>query len=414
LYSINYETIPSREDGILNSPTLINPGNQYIYTRSTIAKTIIIHQTAINTGSIIWYINELPNGIQVSSKNDKILILNITYNSVNSGFDFIISAKNKFGVSRVSFKYYAGFLTSSYPIYNIPTLINPEYIGINTTSNATFIIKQTAIDVGIISWSLPILPIGISVSSSNNSNIILSVLSNVIYDGELMSVSASSSEYGGTTEVSFLIYADNGTANITLAQPNLQNPNNVRVFTGSGSLQRTFLIQQLTLQPGIITWSSNSIPIGISSYVSNSYSNIFAVTEGTNVEKMVSISASNVRGISTINFNLMTTSDFTIPIHVPQLVNPESISLYTGSNLSYFTIKQNALYPRIVTWTSNLIPNGITTLYSSLNEITFSIAQYTQIYNQPITVNASNSIGSSSITFNILASFSYGNISSLI
>ena len=370
-----------------NQPGLINPGLQQINTADN-NKTIVISQSNIGTGNLIWNTSTLTSNITYNI-SDSNLILNIPQTTIISplaNYNITVTASNILNISSsITFK-----LISQG--YNTPIL---NYDGNTTlyTANSPLLltINQLATNTGDITWSLPPLLNGVIKDTSNTNNTYLILIIPQLTSGKLSGTIIASPCNLDTIpltakyqlNITLLAQSQNLTyfsvldKNITVYdKPILINPGDVSLYTATSI--KTLTINQTALNTGPLVWTDNNTSKDIIRKVATSSYIVYIFNTGTNSNiNNFTITATNSLNISTsITFSL------TLFTYYPPLTQIPTIS-YLGEWIqvqlpSQIQMKLTGytIYPQIINSPINIPESWY--IVGSLDNINWSIIDFKQ------------------------------------
>ena len=263
-------------------PVITTPSSNLVLDTTT-TRTFTVSQTGAtsSTGTIAWSYENLPTSITVTTQTATTLTFQVASTTViTPPRSFVVAAKSQTGLvsSAIAFN-----VSSA----SVPVLVSPGNQVLDTTTEKTFTVAQTAQNYGTIAWSIvPAFPTGVQVVQQDSG------LTVYVRQGT------------STTSATYTITATNivGTTStpvvITLAsavKPVLIGPT---VTTFDTSANVTFTVAQTINEP--ITWAYTTLPSGVSLQSSTDTALTFLVVAGSYfTANNVVFTATNEAAIST-------------------------------------------------------------------------------------------------------------------
>ena len=163
------------------------------------ATTFKVFQTASPalTGDILWSYTTLPAGVtQVDPEDDTQITFQIAQYAVPYQQSFTVSALGDYGVTVTN------VTVTGYG--NTPVLTSNSPYVIATSAGTTFTVNQTALYTGTITWTYSTLPAGVTVSTSDDTQITFAVATNSTSPLTSFTVTATSFYGAGSTTISYI------------------------------------------------------------------------------------------------------------------------------------------------------------------------------------------------------------------
>ena len=152
-----------------NAP-VVSTASPYTFDTSSGIQTLTLTQTASGTGPISWSYDYLPPGVTVTTPltNSSIITFSVAQYSACPLETFSLRVSNPYGVLIVP--------VSMTLIGPLPVLSSASpYVITTGTAGQTVVVTQSASRTGPITWSYDSLPSGLSLSSSDSTQITFSI-----------------------------------------------------------------------------------------------------------------------------------------------------------------------------------------------------------------------------------------------
>jgi hypothetical protein len=274
-------------------PVITTPSSNLVLD-TTITQTFTVSQTAAtsSTGTITWSYENLPPSITVTTQNDTTLTFQVASTTVIAPpKTFIVAAKSQTGFTSSSFTFNVSSASK-------PFLITPGDQRLDTTTQQTFVVSQTAQNYGAITWSIvPAFPAGIR-TLQQDSGLTVIVPQGTSTPLNTYTVTATNIVGTASTPVVFTL--------ASAVKPVLIGPT---VTTFDTSANVTFTVTQTINEP--ITWAYTSLPSGVSLQSTTNTGLTFLVAAGSY------FTSNNVVFTATNEASIATSLGITIEAFIP-------------------------------------------------------------------------------------------------
>ena len=274
-------------------PVITTPSSNLVLDTTT-TRTFTVSQTGAtsSTGTIAWSYDNLPTSITITAQTSTTLTFQVASSTViTPPRSFIVTAKSQTGLASSS-------ITFNVSSASVPVLVSPGNQILDTTTEKTFTVAQTAQNYGTIAWSIvPPFPTGIQVVQQD-SGLIVYVRQGTSTTSGTYTITATN--IVGTTSTPVVI---------TLAsavKPVLIGPT---VTTFDTSANTTFTVTQTINEP--ITWAYTTLPSGVSLQSSTNTGLTFLVVAGSY------FTANNIVFTATNEASIATSLGITIEAFIP-------------------------------------------------------------------------------------------------
>lgn len=353
---------------------VISTASSNLVLDTTITRTFTVSQTGAtsSTGTIAWSYENLPTNITVTIENDTTLTFQVAATVViTPPRSFVVLAKSQTGLTSSS-------ITFNVSSASVPVLGSPGNQVLDTTTEKTIVIPQTAQNYGTIIWSIvPAFPAGVQ-TLQQDSGLTVYVLQGTSTTATTYTITATNIVGTPSTPVVFTLAA--------AVKPILVGP---AVTTFDTSSNVTFTVTQTISQP--ITWAYTTLPSGVTLQTTTNTGLTFLVAAGSYfTANNIVFTATNEATISTslgITIAAFIPSGFTTNFGgstVPAVTDggvfqfndpppnmsypPVSLFLNTSNTSATYEVfgqpYGNGSYAMAVSSTSNNTSNNMTTVFS--------------------------------------------------
>lgn len=261
---------------------------------TTITRTFTVSQTGAtsSTGTIGWLYENLPTNITVIAQTNTTLTFQVASTVViTPPRSFVVLAKSQTGLTSSS-------ITFNVSSASVPVLVSPGNQILDTTTEKTIVIPQTAQNYGTIIWSIvPAFPVGIQVVQQD-SGLTVYVRQGTSTTSSTYTITAKNIVGASSTPVVFTIAA--------AVKPILIGP---AVTTFDTSSNVTFTVTQTVNEP--ITWAYTTLPSGVTLQTTTNTALTFLVAAGSY------FTANNVVFTATNEATISTSLGITIAAFIP-------------------------------------------------------------------------------------------------
>jgi hypothetical protein len=263
-------------------PVITTPSSNLVLD-TTITQAFTVSQTAApsSTGTIVWTYENLPTSITVTAEDDTTLTFQVDETVVIAPPRvFIVTAKSQTGLASSSITFNVSSATK-------PFLITPGNQTLDTTTQQTFVVSQTAQNYGTIIWSVtPSFPAGVQ-TLQQDSGLTVIVPQGTSTPATSYTVTATNIVGTVSTPVVFTL--------ASAVRPVLIGP---AVTTFDTTSNVTFTVTQTINQP--TAWVYTPLPSGVSLQSTTDTALTFLVVAGSYfTANNVVFTVTNQAGIST-------------------------------------------------------------------------------------------------------------------
>ena len=273
---------------------VISTASSNLVLDTTITRTFTVSQTGAtsSTGTITWSYENLPTNITVIAQTNTTLTFQVAATVViTPPRSFVVLAKSQTGLTSSS-------ITFNVSSASVPVLGSPGNQVLDTTTEKTIVIPQTAQNYGTIIWSIvPAFPAGIQVVQQD-SGLTVYVLQGTSTTATTYTITATNIVGTPSTPVVFTLAA--------AVKPILVGP---VVTTFDTSANVTFTVTQTISQP--ITWAYTTLPSGVTLQTTTNTGLTFLVAAGSY------FTANNIVFTATNEATISTSLGITIAAFIP-------------------------------------------------------------------------------------------------
>jgi len=274
-------------------PVISTPSTNLVLD-TTITRTFTVSQTGAtsSTGTIAWSYENLPTNITVIAQTNTTLTFQVAATVViTPPRSFVVLAKSQTGLTSSS-------ITFNVSSASVPVLGSPGNQVLDTTTEKTIVIPQTAQNYGTIIWSIvPAFPAGIQVVQQD-SGLTVYVLQGTSTTATTYTITATNIVGTPSTPVVFTLAA--------AVKPILVGP---AVTTFDTSSNVTFTVTQTVNEP--ITWAYTTLPSGVTLQTTTNTALTFLVAAGSY------FTANNIVFTATNEATISTSLGITIAAFIP-------------------------------------------------------------------------------------------------
>jgi hypothetical protein len=262
-------------------PVISTPSTNIVLD-TTITRTFTVSQTGAtsSTGTIAWSYENLPTNITIIAQSNTTLTFQVAATVViTPPRSFVVLAKSQTGLTSSS-------ITFNVSSASVPVLVSPGNQILDTTTEQTIVIPQTAQNYGTIIWSIvPAFPANIQVVQQD-SGLTVYVLQGASTTSTTYTITATNIVGAPSTPVVFTLAA--------AVKPILVGP---AVTTFDTSSNVTFTVTQTISQP--TTWAYTTLPSGVTLQTTTNTALTFLVVAGSYfTANNIVFTATNQAGIS--------------------------------------------------------------------------------------------------------------------
>ena len=274
-------------------PVISTPSSNLVLD-TTITRTFTVSQTGAtsSTGTIGWSYENLPTNITVIAQTNTTLTFQVASTVViTPPRSFVVLAKSQTGLTSSS-------ITFNVSSASVPVLVSPGNQILDTTTEKTIVIPQTAQNYGTIIWSIvPAFPAGIQVVQQD-SGLTVYVRQGTSTTSSAYTITATNIVGTPSTPVVFTVAA--------AVKPILVGP---AVTTFDTSANATFTVTQTVNEP--ITWAYTTLPSGVTLQTTTNTALTFLVAAGSY------FTANNIVFTATNEATISTSLGITIAAFIP-------------------------------------------------------------------------------------------------
>jgi len=274
-------------------PVISTPSTNLVLD-TTITRTFTVSQTGAtsSTGTIAWSYENLPTNITVIAQTNTTLTFQVAATVViTPPRSFVVLAKSQTGLTSSS-------ITFNVSSASVPVLGSPGNQVLDTTTEKTIVIPQTAQNYGTIIWSIvPAFPAGVQ-TLQQDSGLTVYVLQGTSTTATTYTITATNIVGTPSTPVVFTLAA--------AVKPILVGP---AVTTFDTSSNVTFTVTQTVNEP--ITWAYTTLPSGVTLQTTTNTALTFLVAAGSY------FTANNIVFTATNEATISTSLGITIAAFIP-------------------------------------------------------------------------------------------------